>query len=104
MLMELFSASNVVIIFLANTFSLGTIGSMLIKFIFLKLKRLFLKKGDYIMRICVNCGLSYDEGRYCTRCGYILRSRPVSSQPATFIEWADTPASSLSQTAGPLAV
>ncbi|MHA2244904.1 MAG: hypothetical protein ACXADY_08030 [Candidatus Hodarchaeales archaeon] len=38
------------------------------------------------MHICVNCGLSFDEGRFCSRCGYILRPRPVSSQPAPVFE------------------
>lgn len=39
------------------------------------------------MRYCVNCGFSYpDDARYCSRCGYILRSRQVSSPPATVNE------------------
>ena len=39
------------------------------------------------MRMCVNCGLSYsDHDRFCARCGYILREKPVSFQPSEVIE------------------
>jgi len=86
-LMELFSALNVAIIFLRSIISLGINGYKPINSIFLKPRRFYLTIiiGDLCMRYCVNCGSSYDEDdRYCAHCGFVLRSRPdfASSSPS----------------------